>query len=239
MEYAARLNVITSWVYLASGGTTKGIALILTIIVHLLVIGAVINSSPSGKDVVGRYGAKNVQDRELIVVFSPLITKPTHKAIDDCCQWPDSERYPQSVADLSQLVADNKLNDVEIDNQAVQQELFEAVAAGRAEVYRRYLQQTKQQIEKMWFSQLKRKPENFKCLVKIRQNSIGEVIKVDFGDCGSDAQLIQSLFASIQSASPLPLPPESMRESAIDISFDENDHEAHQNVLNTTEATIN
>ena len=81
--------------------------------------------------------------------------------------------------------------------------------AGRAIMFGRYVGQITARIERAWL-----KPRTaldggaFTCQVQIRQDEIGRVQDIALRNCNGDTRWQGSLIRAIQSASPLPAPPE-------------------------------
>jgi len=82
-------------------------------------------------------------------------------------------------------------------------------AGDRAMLFGRYMGQVNARIERAWLRP--RSPTgdtHFQCQVSITQDKIGNVTEVTLQDCNGDALWQQSLVNAIQSASPLPAPPD-------------------------------
>jgi hypothetical protein len=81
--------------------------------------------------------------------------------------------------------------------------------ATRAVLFGRYMGQIDARIERAWT-----KPatlaghESFACRVSVLQDAVGNVRAVDLEQCTGDSRWQQSLVRAIQSASPLPAPPD-------------------------------
>jgi len=181
-----------------------------TIAVHLVLL-LLLVESPVVKLISG---SNHTGGPELIVMFNPLIQERVRHHDRSCCGLSNSSRYPESLTNLPIV----PLN--EITTRSTENSLLAAIAAGQAEIQRRYVLNAKSKVLRSWLSQVATKPPgNFRCNVLIRQNSIGEVIKVELKECGADQRLLQSLFTAVVAASPLPPPPDAPRESEINFSL--------------------
>ena len=94
--------------------------------------------------------------------------------------------------------------------------------AGHAMLFGRYMGQITARIERAWV-----RPRSaisdplFRCRVKIVQSKQGEVREVEMQQCNGDMTWQLSLAAAIQTASPLPAPPNpSVFADALTLSFD-------------------
>ena len=94
--------------------------------------------------------------------------------------------------------------------------------AGRAQLFGRYMGQVIARIERAWV-----RPRNpiadplFQCRVQIGQDKQGNVLEVMIVECNGDGDWKASLANAIQSASPLPAPPDpSVFADALTLSFD-------------------
>jgi hypothetical protein len=80
---------------------------------------------------------------------------------------------------------------------------------GRAAMYARYMGQIDARIERAWLRP--RTPVGaamFSCTVRVEQDEAGYVHETTLVRCNGDARWQQSLVRAVQSASPLPAPPE-------------------------------
>ena len=97
----------------------------------------------------------------------------------------------------------------------------EANAASRALLFGRYEGQIKARIERAWLRP--RSPigeDAFQCHVKVLQDKQGKVLEVDLVRCNGTPRWQLSLAAAIQSASPLPAPPDpSVYSEALTLTF--------------------
>ena len=97
----------------------------------------------------------------------------------------------------------------------------EADAASRALLFGRYEGQIKARIERAWLRP--RSPigeDAFQCHVKVLQDKQGKVLEVDLVRCNGTPRWQLSLAAAIQSASPLPAPPDpSVYSEALTLTF--------------------
>jgi len=95
-------------------------------------------------------------------------------------------------------------------------------AAERALLFGRYIGQINARIERAWLRP--RTPIGdalFQCQVAINQDQRGNVQDVTLQDCNGDARWQQSLVNAIQSASPLPAPPNpEVFSSAVTLRFE-------------------
>ena len=82
-------------------------------------------------------------------------------------------------------------------------------AAGSSALAGRYLGQIDARIERAWLKP--RTPldsDAFRCEVRVDQDAMGNVLEIELEQCGTDGRWQQSLVRAIQSASPLPAPPD-------------------------------
>lgn len=93
--------------------------------------------------------------------------------------------------------------------------------AGRAQLFGRYVGQIDARIERAWV-----RPRSsisdplFRCTVKIKQDKRGNVLEVKIVQCNGDEDWQRSLANAIQSASPLPAPPDpAVFADALTLSF--------------------
>lgn len=94
--------------------------------------------------------------------------------------------------------------------------------AGHAMLFGRYVGQITARIERAWVRPRSGIAEPlFRCRVKIVQNKNSEVREVEMQQCNGDLRWQMSLAAAIQTASPLPAPPDpSVFANALTLSFD-------------------
>jgi TonB C terminal len=73
----------------------------------------------------------------------------------------------------------------------------------------RYVKQIDHRIERAWLRpRTPLKSDYFECRVQVEQDSGGNVLAIELGQCNGDSQWQQSLVHAIQAASPLPAPPD-------------------------------
>jgi hypothetical protein len=81
--------------------------------------------------------------------------------------------------------------------------------AGNALMFGRYMGQISARIERAWLRPRSSiGAERFFCRVRIEQDTAGGVREVDLAQCNGDMRWQLSLVRAIQSASPLPAPPD-------------------------------
>ncbi len=81
--------------------------------------------------------------------------------------------------------------------------------ASRALMFGRYVGQITARIERAWLRpRTALDAGSFNCRVEVLQDEAGRVQDIALGDCNSDARWQESVIRAIQSASPLPAPPE-------------------------------
>lgn len=82
-------------------------------------------------------------------------------------------------------------------------------AAGSSALAGRYLGQIDARIERAWLKpRTALDSDAFRCEVRIEQDAVGNVLEIELEQCGNDGRWQQSLVRAIQSASPLPAPPD-------------------------------
>jgi len=94
-------------------------------------------------------------------------------------------------------------------------------AGGSSALAGRYLGQIDARIERAWLKP--RTPldsDAFRCEVRVEQDAAGNVLEIELEQCGNDGRWQQSLVSAIQSASPLPAPPDpSVFRKSLRLSF--------------------
>jgi len=101
---------------------------------------------------------------------------------------------------------------------------------GRSALAGRYLGQIDARIERAWL-----KPRTavnsgvFHCEVRVEQDPTGRVLEIEMQQCDADPYWQQSLARAIQSASPLPAPPDpSVFRRSLHLSFTGRAYSAHE-----------
>lgn len=129
---------------------------------------------------------------------------------------------PQAVLILSE---DARPAPIEFDEDAIEDSEVTQAAGdtqGRAALFGRYMGQVTARIERAW--RRPRSPigaDRFECETKIEQDRRGYVVSVELRRCNGNGTWQTALVAAIESASPLPAPPEpSLFTGTIVLSFD-------------------
>ena len=185
----------------------------ISLIIHSLLIGSVLwgglvlnNRSPAHQGM----GASASDSYQQPIMTLILINDPQATAKN-----PDLRDLPSrglSPKDLDVRVlspnAYPAVDPTHIDDAAQNQSAELQDAAERAALYGRYLGQVNARIERAWLRPRTPIGETlFKCEVSITQDKRGNVMEIALQDCNGDGRWQQSLVDAIQSASPLPTPP--------------------------------
>jgi hypothetical protein len=185
-----------------------------SVLIHLLFIGSVLwDGAPhrtKRSDVWDFGSAATTRIDEpvmtLILISDPRITKTS----PDPAEIPSSGVSPND-SNVRVLSPDrNPVVDLtQVADSAIEQSPEAHDIAERALLFGRYMGQINARIERAW---LRPRTEIgsalFECQVAITQDSAGNVTEVTLQDCNGDGRWQQSLVSAIQSASPLPRPPD-------------------------------
>src|SRR5581483_11940241 len=202
---AARRRPVLDWGQWVPrrGRTGSAVCAVVTAALHLLIIGPLLPGSShqhhhrvshamrsvSSADIEPTLQVSFIEEPPLDFVPSPATTALT-------IQTPELPHLdlPQ---DLLESLAENKPSGPNVD------------ATGSSALAGRYLGQIDARIERAWLKP--RTPLNsnaFRCEVRVEQDATGNVLEIELEQCGTDGRWQQSLVRAIQSASPLPAPPD-------------------------------
>jgi hypothetical protein len=188
---------------------------VLSILIHLLFISAFIGA---GRATKSRHddglGANEiVSDEEargiLFFVEDPAVAENTEDALPTVA----SHGKVLQALRLTVVSPDADVDTVSGEpSDAVDHEAVEEASSdrhGMAELYGHYLSQIQARIERAWLRP--RSPldlDDFACRIQIQQNEHGEVGEVTLQKCSEAIPWQLSLVRAIESASPLPAPPD-------------------------------
>ena len=180
--------------------------------------------------------APNVQGAGASAIMSSAEPMMTMIMIDAPAMTRDPDALPEVIASLGlpsksfaiKIVSPDPMPAFDLKNLTTDQDAPNPVPeaagdmAGRAQLFGRYMGQVSARIERAWV-----RPRNpigdplFQCKVQIKQDRQGNVLEVMIVQCNGGGDWQMSLAGAIQSASPLPAPPDpSVFADALTLSFD-------------------
>ena len=218
-----RNSIDRRWAYI-------GLGALASLGLHALLIGSVvfgtarherISSNPQGA------GTSGVVSSAEPIMTLILITEPSEHSTsappeEIPSRGPMPADLPIQIASSDSLPSTENTKIAEPDEKEASLHESAGDPAGRALLFGRYMGQIEARIERAW--ERPRSPVDdvlFRCQVQILQGPSGDVKEVTIESCNGDAQWQQSLVDAIQSASPLPAPPDpSVFADGLNLSFE-------------------
>lgn len=197
----------------------SGTAAVASIALHVLIVGSLVYGGAAAKyRLPDRQGAGasallSAAEPVTALILIPIqdVERPPVAAIPDLSSRGFEAEPARILITSPDVTPAFKLEDASEDPEA---KTVEAVGdtAGRALMFGRYLGQISARIERAWLRPRSAVEEGrnsgFSCPVGILQSAVGKVLEVTLKHCNGDLTWQMSLVRAIESASPLPAPPD-------------------------------
>jgi hypothetical protein len=191
-------------------------AALICLVLHLLLVGSALwrgrTTQPQlpQKQGVGANATGSEEDAvmTLVLIDDPAVSPANNPRLEE---FSSRGRSPRDLLSV-RIVSPDSLPAVQVSAAGDPAEDVPAPASDSAQhavLVGRYLGQINARIDRAW-----RRPRSslgdalFQCSVKISQDRAGTVLEIELQNCTDDAKWQQSLAQAIQSASPLPAPPD-------------------------------
>lgn len=188
---------------------------VLSILIHLMFISAFVGAGRSAKprhdDGLGANEIVSEEEARGILFFveDPAVTESSDDALPTLASHGEVLQALRLTvvspeADLDSATVEQR---DAADHDAVEEPISDR--QGMAELYGHYLSQIQARIERAWLRPRSALDvEDFECRLEIQQNERGEVGEVTLQKCSEAIPWQLSLIRAIESASPLPAPPD-------------------------------
>jgi len=208
-------------------------AALLTLLVHSLVVAPFLFGTPARKHQrpMSEGGAASAQESasgefvSQLMLINGVHTESAEQQIDSPYVVAPSAKEQQKLNQELALLSSTPQLEVAGSDDGTDKDSpsIEAVgnAAGRAMLFGRYMGQIKARIERAWTYPINNELKNFECTVQIKQSKTGAVLEVAMMRCANNPAWQLSLAKAIQSASPLPAPPDdAVFSEVVTLNFD-------------------
>jgi TonB C terminal len=212
-------------------GAIASLALHMLLIAPLILGGTASKTRPPNKQGAGASEIVSAQEPVMTLVYLNQASPNQPSADDEIASrgFASADTLIQVASPDPTPAFDSAALDIKIEDSAA---MAEAVGdqAGHARLFGRYLGQIQARIERAWM-----RPRTaigatlFSCRVQIAQDRRGNVKETALQHCNGDHRWQQSLVAAIQTASPLPAPPDpSAFADAVTLEFESTPYVAGQ-----------